>query len=160
MASRPSRLSVAMSPCGTKPPRSASAEAFWLAPVTLHNAITPRDDSPMDCPSRGTSLSLASTTESPRRETHTRSWLDPHSAARYPTPSLTSWEKSKVTGTFPSARTPKSIRSRVFSSTRRMSVGEDAAPPMTMRRRLLKCNLRRSGQFTSAVAMMGTRLKE
>src|SRR6185437_1466173 len=45
------------------------------------------------------------------------------------------------------------------SSTWRTSVGEAAAPPSVMRLRLLRSYLGRSGQFTSAVAIVGTRLQ-
>jgi len=46
-----------------------------------------------------------------------------------------------------------------FSSTSCTKVGEDAAPPMLTRRKLLKSYLARYGQFTSAVAIAGTRLQ-
>src|SRR5438034_601268 len=46
-----------------------------------------------------------------------------------------------------------------FSSTSRIKVGDDAAPPRVTRFKLLKSYIERSGQFTRAVAMAGTRLQ-
>src|ERR1700734_2370907 len=43
-------------------------------------------------------------------------------------------------------------------STSRIKVGEDAAPPITDHCTLLRLYLERAGQFTRAVAMIGTRL--
>src|ERR1700739_1843989 len=40
------------------------------------------------------------------------------------------------------------------------SVGDDAAPPIEIHCRLLKSYFVRSGEFTRAVAMIGTRLRE
>src|SRR5580700_9750539 len=46
-----------------------------------------------------------------------------------------------------------------FASTSRIKVGEDAAPPITDHCTLLRLYLERVGQFTSAVAITGTKLR-
>src|ERR1700691_3548226 len=53
---------------------------------------------------------------------------------------------------------PENALNPNFVSTSRIKVGEDAAPPITDHCTLLKLYLERVGQFTSAVAIIGTRL--
>src|ERR1035438_2431466 len=45
-----------------------------------------------------------------------------------------------------------------FCSTSRIRVGEDAAPPIAAHSTLLKSYLERAGEFTSAAAIIGTRV--
>src|SRR5271154_1752888 len=52
----------------------------------------------------------------------------------------------------------KHLNPNVFS-TSRIRVGEDAAPPITDHSTLLRLYLERAGEFTSALAMMGTKLR-
>jgi len=46
-----------------------------------------------------------------------------------------------------------------FSSTSRINVGEEAAPPITDHSTLLRSYLERAGELMSTMAMMGTRLR-